>query len=361
MRHREVLTRRAASNMAALRMDRTTAMAEGDTARVTLLDTLASCGADILVYRPQLQHYVLLFGDIEKADHVALMIPGVGDGSDLCHGWIPGAMNVFDASPDTAVILWKGYDNPPDLVAAAEDSIACDEDLIIAASELTAFVDSLQLDPDQSLTVVAHSFGSVVLGAALADCGLEVTDVVVAGSPGMTVDELRELHLSRAHFFTEQAPGDAVAELGIFGSAPSTPTFGGTRMATNAPNHPPVSEHSEYFEAGSEALENIADVVTGHYEEVEIQRVGFPEVAGGLVAWALRLPAAPVRLAGRHYRGPGFRFMTNWCRLVDFKASETGNLVTVLLDANERALGRLAHILGTVDEPGTADAPVSPS
>jgi len=352
MRHQEVLTRRAASNMAALRMDRTTAMAEGDTARVTLLDTLSSCGADILVYRPQLQHYVLLFGDIEKAAHVAIMIPGVGDGSDLCNGWIPGAMNVYDASPDTAVILWKGYDNPPDLVAAAEDSIVCDEDLIIAASELTAFIDSLALHPEQSLTVVAHSFGSVVLGAALADCGLEVTDVVVAGSPGMTVDELRELHLSQSHFFSEQAPGDAVAELGIFGSVPSAPTFGGTRMATNAPDHPLVSEHSEYFEADSEALENIADVVTGHYEDVEVQRPGFPDVAGGLVSWAMRLPAAPVRMAGRHYRGPGFRLMTDWCRLVDFKASETGNLVTVVLDVNERVLGRLARLLGAVEDRG---------
>ncbi len=336
-------------------MDLAGATAEGDTARVALLETLAHCGADILVYRPQLQHYVLLFGDIEEAGHVAIMVPGVGDGADLCDEWVPGAMNLFGASPDTAVILWKGYDNPPDLMAAAEGSVACDEDVVIAASELTAFVDSLDLDPAQSLTVVAHSFGSVVLGAALADCGLEATDVVVAGSPGMTVDELRELHLSQAHFFAEQAPGDAVAELGIFGSPPGEPTFGGTRMATNAPDHPLVSEHSAYFEAGSEALENIADVVTGHYEDVVVHRAGFPEVAGGLVAWAMRLPAVPARVAGRHYQGPGFRLMTNWCRLVDFKASETGNLVCALLDVNERALGWLARRIGAVDAERSPD------
>ena len=354
MRGKEVLTRRAASNLAAVRMDLANATAEGDATRVALLETLATCGADILVYRPQLQHFVLLFGDIETAQHVAVMVPGVGDGADLCDEWVPGAINLYDASPETAVILWKGYDNPPDVMAAAEESIVCDQDLVMAASELTTFVDSLELEPGQSLTVVAHSFGSVVLGAALADCGLEVTDVVVAGSPGTTVDEQRELHLSQAHFFAEQAPGDAVAELGIFGSAPSEPTFGGTRMSTNAPNHPGVSAHSEYFEAGSEALENIADVVTGHYEDIEIQLAGFPEVAGGLVAWAMRLPAVPLRMAGRHYRGPGFRLLSNWCRLVDFKASETGNLVTVLLDTNERVLRWMAHRLGAVGEHAAA-------
>ncbi len=351
MRGREVLTRRAASNLAAVRMDLAGATVEGDEARVALLETLITCGADILVYRPQLQHYVLLFGDAASAAHVAVMVPGVGDGTDMCHEWVPSAINLFDASPDTAVILWKGYDNPPDLMAAAEGSIVCDADLVTAASELTAFIGSLEIDPGQTLTVVAHSYGSVVLGAALADCGLEVTDVVVAGSPGMTVDELRDLHLDEAHFFAEQAPGDAMAELGIFGSAPSAPTFGGTRMSTNAPDHPEVRDHSEYFEAGSEALENIADVVAGDYADVMVEHAAFPEIAGSLVAWAMRLPAAPARMAGRHYRGPGFRVATNWCRLVDFKASETGNLVTVLLDANERVLTWLAYRIGAVPEP----------
>ena len=116
---------------------------------------------------------------------------------------------MFDAAESTAVVLWKGYDNPADIVAAAAGSIECGEDLLVAAGDLTAFVASLSLRPDQSLTLIAHSFGSIVAGAALADCGLQVTDVVVAGSPGMTVDELRDLHIEQSHFFSEQAPGDA--------------------------------------------------------------------------------------------------------------------------------------------------------
>ena len=70
------------------------------------------------------------------------------------------------------MVLWKGYDNPVDLLAAAAGSIECNDDLVTAAQDLTEFVDSLSTRARAVLTIVAHSFGSVVTGAALADCGL---------------------------------------------------------------------------------------------------------------------------------------------------------------------------------------------
>jgi hypothetical protein len=350
------LRRRAASNAVAVQRDLARAEAEGAADRIRLLQTLLSCGGDILLYRPQLQHYAIRFGDMDSARHVAVFVPGVGDSANLCDDWIPEAKTLFEAAESTAVVLWKGYDNPVDVAAAAAGAIECSQDLVAAARDLTAFVASLSLRPEQSMTVIAHSFGSIVLGAALADCGLQCTDVVVAGSPGMTVDDLRDLHLTRSHFFSEQAPGDVIAELGIFGAPPASPSFGGTRMRTNAPGHPDVEAHSGYFEAGSEALENIVDVVTGNYDGVERHRAAFPEIAGGLVAWVLRMPAVPVRRAGRHYRGPGYRLLTDWCRLVDLGASQTGNLVTGALDESERALLWLAHRVGALAD----EDPVAP-
>ena len=342
------MSRRAAGNLAAAKRDLAGATEEGDEDRIRLLRTLVTSGGDILVYRPQLEHYALLFGDLETAEHVAVVVPGVGDGTKLCQDWIPDALNLYEASTSTGVVLWKGYDNPADVLAAATGSIECNEDVAAAAHHLTEFVASLSLEPEQSLTVVAHSFGSIVTGAALADAGLEVTDVVVAGSPGMTVDGLRDLHLQQSHFFSEQAPGDAVAELGVFGTAPASPGFGGTRMRTNAPDHPPVTAHSRYFEPGSAALENMVDVVTGRYDDILQQRAAFSEIAGGLVAWVLRMPAVPLLAAGRHYRGPGFRLLVNWCYLVDLGASETGNLVCEVLDEGERALLWSARRVGAV-------------
>ena len=360
MRGKELLSRRAADNIAAAKRDLAGATEDGDKDRITLLRTLLSSGGAILVYRPQLEHYALVFGDLATTEHVAVVVPGVGDGTNLCRDWIPDARNLYEACNSTAVVLWKGYDNPADILAAAAGSIECNEHLAAAAHDLTEFVAGLSLEPEQSLTVVAHSFGSIVTGAALADAGLEVTDVVVAGSPGMTVDGLRDLHLQQSHFFSEQAPGDAVAELGVFGAAPASPEFGGTRMRTNAPDHPPVTAHSHYFEPGSAALENMVDVVTGRYDEILRQRAAFPEIAGGLVAWALRMPSVPLLAAGRHYRGPGFRLLVNWCYVVDLGASETGNLVCEVLDEGERALLWSAHRVGAVPHPAHRPHPAHP-
>jgi pimeloyl-ACP methyl ester carboxylesterase len=339
----EVLSKQAAANLAMARQDLAELRGAADDAHSTLLHTLIECGGHIVLYRPALQHYAVLFGDLDTARHVAVVVPGVGDGTDLCHDWIPGARNLYEAAEATTVILWKGYDNPSDLLAAAAGSIECNDVLVTAASDLTAFVASLSVRPHQSLTVVAHSFGSIVTGAALADCGLQCTDVVVAGSPGMTVDELRQLHVEESHFFSEQAPGDPIAELGVFGTAPTSPTFGGTRLSTNAPNHTVVRAHSEYFEPGSQALENIVDIVMGRYGDVVDHRSTLAEISGGLVAWCLRLPTVPLRAAGRHYNGPGFRVLVNGVRLVELGASETGNLVSVVLDESGRVMAWAVH------------------
>ena len=143
------------------------------------------------------------------------------------------------------------------------------------------------------VTVVAHSFGSMVTGAALAHHGLECTEVVVAGSPGMTVDDLRQLHLDGAHFFTEEAPGDPVAELGVYGTEPTrrcsaAPACGPTPRARGGPRPLRV-------------LRPRVRVARQHRgrRDRPLRRGGRPrghlaESAGGLVAWALRLPTLPV-------------------------------------------------------------------
>lgn len=333
-----------AANRAAARRDLAAARAAGDVARAALLEALLADGA-LVLYRPARAHYGVRLGHVDDARHVAVMVPGVGTDVNLASQWLPSARHLYDAAPSTSVVLWKGYDEPPDLVAAAERTVACDDELHRAAADLTAFVHSLSVRADQTVTVVAHSFGSVVTGAALAHHGLTCTAVVVAGSPGMTVDDLRQLHLDDAHFFSEEAPGDAVAELGLFGAEPTSPVFGGTRMRTNAPGRVPVQAHSAYFTPGSAALENIVDVVTARYDDIDVHRPSLAESAGGLVAWALRLPTMPVGVVARHYRGPGFRVLVNVRHLADLSANQAGNAVREGLDAGGRAVARAEEYL----------------
>ena len=340
------MTGPAESNLEAAKADLAAALDEGNLVRQQLLQTLIECGGEILLYQPVRDHYAVQFGAFERVRHIAVVVPGVGDDTNLCEDWVPGAYNLFTAAESTAVIMWKGYDNPRSVMAAAIGSVECNDHLMDAGGELAEFVRSLPLLSHHSVTIVAHSFGSLVTGAALADHGLEVTDVVVAGSPGMSVDGLRELHVSSAHFFSEEAPGDAIAELGVFGASPTSPLFGGTRMRTNAPGHVEVRSHSSYFVPGSEALENIANVVTGRYARIERHRGTVPEIAGGAVSWAIRLPTVPLRLVGRRYRGPGFRLAENAFRLVDFAAARTEEVVRDAVEEAEDVLAWVALRVG---------------
>jgi pimeloyl-ACP methyl ester carboxylesterase len=326
------------ANLATVHADLAAARAAGDADRVALLEALVATGGSLLVYRPERGHYAVLLGSVERARHVAVVVPGVGDDTNLREQWLPSAVHLYEAADATSVILWKAYDNPPDLVRAAVESVGGDARLLAAAGELAEFVRSLPLRAEQTLTVVAHSFGSTVTGVALADFDLRCTDVVVAGSPGMTVDTLHQLHVSESHFFSEQAPGDAIAELGVFGAEPTSPTFGGTRMRTNAPDHVEVRAHSSYFEPGSEALENIVDVVTGRYGRIAPNHSTVAEAVGGLVAWALRIPMVPVERVTRRYRGPGFRLLVDAGHLADMGASQTGNAVCVGIDTGGRLI-----------------------
>ncbi len=345
----------AAANELTARRDLAAARTAGDSRRAVLLEALLSSGGSLVVYRPERDHYAVQLGGLADAHHVAVLVPGVGTDIDLRSQWLPSAANLYAAAESTTVILWKGYDEPPDLVVAVERTVVCDDGVRRAAARLAAFVRALPLARHQTVTVVAHSFGSVVAGAALAHHDLPCDAVVVAGSPGMTVDDLRQLHVDDAHLFTEEAPGDPVAGLGAFGAEPTSPLFGGTRMRTNAPGHPTVSTHSEYFTPGSESLENIVHVVTSHYDEVTVQSASLAESAGGLVAWALRLPTLPVGVVARHYRGPGFRVLVDTRRLADLAANEAGSAMCEGLDAAGRAVSWLARHAVAGADAGTAD------
>ena len=65
-------------------------------------ETLLSCGGEILLYRPQLQHHAIRFGDMDGARHVAVFVPGVGDSANLCDDWIPEAKTLFEEAESTS-------------------------------------------------------------------------------------------------------------------------------------------------------------------------------------------------------------------------------------------------------------------
>jgi hypothetical protein len=174
---------------------------------------------------------------------------------------------------------------------------------------LASFADGLFLAEGRDLVVVAHSNGSVVAGQALANDGLRADRVVVAGSPGMDVDWSVDLHTDSGAFYALRAPGDFVAnDLSGHGTDPSSPMFGGTRLATNGDGFDPVSGHSEYFDPNTQSLKSVVDVINDVVVPGDVQgdsagdwtRAWVDEVSS--VVDVNRLVSGVV---ADHYDGPG--------------------------------------------------------
>jgi pimeloyl-ACP methyl ester carboxylesterase len=122
------------------------------------------------------------------------------------------------------------------------------------------------------VTLVGHSYGSTVVGAALQAGPRRADDLVLLGSPGVLADRVDRLGFSGRRVYVGEAALDPVADLGVFGRDPGDPQFGATRIRADAPPGAPwpdrVTAHSHYFDARSESLRNIARVVVGRGSDV---------------------------------------------------------------------------------------------
>jgi hypothetical protein len=92
-----------------------------------------------------------------------------------------------DRGASTSVVSWLGYDAPE-----ADGSVVTTGRADASAQDLRSFTHGLreshQGEPTH-MTVLGHSYGSTMVGAATSGGeGLGADDVVVVGSPGMTVD-----------------------------------------------------------------------------------------------------------------------------------------------------------------------------
>jgi hypothetical protein len=249
---------------------------------------------------------VIARGDPGTARHIAVHVPGTGAelagiGHDLDRSdalWAAGTR--LAAGAPLATVTWLGYDAPDTIPEAVFRHPA-----EAGGPRLDRFVDGLRAaaqqesgspgsptppTPPAHLTVIGHSYGSTLLGAAdRAGDGLAADDVIVAGSPGMTVDRASELHLNARHIWAEAAEGDPVPHAGAPflsghgglplalrpedapGTAPSDQEFGANRLATD------TRGHSAYWEEDSLSLENQARVVTGRYDETVLEQGTRPE------------------------------------------------------------------------------------
>ena len=146
---------------------------------------------------------VLALGDLDSADDVALLVPGIGNTPDDDVGRLTGdaedlaaAARVAAPGSTVATVVWLGYRTPntpweiAGRAAATRGGAALSASLAgLAAARTRAGA------PRARTTVVAHSYGTVVVDEAADVPGRLAADaVVLLGSPGME-DDARALEV----------------------------------------------------------------------------------------------------------------------------------------------------------------------
>ncbi|MFG2882327.1 alpha/beta hydrolase [Streptomyces sp. NPDC048297] len=224
---------------------------------------------------------IIANGNPDTADHQAVYVPGTESDLGNIEGGINRMVNVWheaDAKSDgksVSTITWLGYDAPDSVWKDAPfPNYAYD-----GAPAFNHFLDGLEAshsgDSEPHRTVIAHSYGSTLVGAAAQTGHLNADDVIFAGSPGVRVSGADEMDVPKGHVWNEEADGDPVPDIGRWGHGgdrfiiPSDQEFGANQMTTDTEGHSGYWDETSY--GPSRSLLNQALVVVGKGDNVPLK------------------------------------------------------------------------------------------
>ncbi|MEU6204199.1 alpha/beta hydrolase [Micromonospora musae] len=234
----------------------------------------AAQGRRFLVFDPRGDgRAVEVLGDLDTADRIAVLVPGVGSTlPDFDRGLggiarrspagqaraLQEAVRAADPGARVAVLAWLGYDAPDGVLAAAGPAPAHR-----GAAALRATLRGLAAHhPSATVTVVGHSYGALVAGLAVDHAPAQVTDVVTLGGVGTGVDRAAGLGPGR-RIWAAEAPDDWIRRVppvrlpGLgHGRRPADPDFGARALPAAD-----VHGHDGYLVPGTSTLAAVAAVV----------------------------------------------------------------------------------------------------
>ncbi|MET9182986.1 alpha/beta hydrolase [Kitasatospora aureofaciens] len=206
-------------------------------------------------------------GNPDKAQHTAVFVPGTG----TVFAGVPGQMDhirrLQSAAEDkagdesVAVVSWLGYETPE----WGDASVAFTDRGDAGAPDLRNFTKGLRVAEGDNgvcshLTVMGHSYGTYVVGAAARDGGgVNADDILALGSPGMGVDTAAGLNIDPKHVWVGTARDDFIREVGgdLSGRAPYNSYFGGQNIQID------TSGHGGYWDSASQSLANQGRIIAG--------------------------------------------------------------------------------------------------
>jgi hypothetical protein len=237
---------------------------------------------------------ILAIGNPDTARNTGVWVPGLSTTLGTTDGNVKRMIDMTNAADsltpnqpnDVSTVYWLGYD-APDL---DNTSVLQSDRSMAGRDSYLNFMQSLRVTHDSDvghLVAMGHSYGSTVVGEAAKTGQLPVDDIVVAGSPGMHVDNASQLMTDPRHVWAGASDSDPVANSGALldsgndvvdssplkefvetkadashGLAPSDQSFGGNVWKAD------TKGHTHYWENGSESLNNQARVLAGAYNKV---------------------------------------------------------------------------------------------
>ncbi|WP_181786759.1 alpha/beta hydrolase [Mycobacterium shimoidei] len=224
-------------------------------------------------------HAAVSINNPDTATRNAIFVPGTGQDLAAFNGADTKSRDMYEAAlradpslkaGDVAVTTWMGYDRPMDVFAARHPDPA-----LGGAGALDSFESGMRashVGPPSIDTVIGHSYGSTLVGAAASGGHqLDANNVIAVGSPGMLVNDVSGMNLDPgAKVYATLANNDIIGPTGLvtqftLGPEPVSPGFGATILAA-APGPTTnwgVDAHSSYWAPGNIALANMGSVIAG--------------------------------------------------------------------------------------------------
>lgn len=227
-------------------------------------------------------HVAVSYGNPDTAANTAVYVPGTGSTLAGAGGDLGRAQALYDTAPGgMASVYWLGYDAPgwPPPIGHDPDYGPANQKYADAGAPLlAAFVNSLNArhQGTTNVTMLGHSYGSTVVGDALADYGLHAQGAIFVGSPGVVADTAAGLHLDPGHVWASKMQFDPVPSISApldplkwfddhslrFGNDPTSSAFGGRTFDSDDGSNA-LHAHSDYWDPRGPGLGNMSKIVLG--------------------------------------------------------------------------------------------------
>ncbi|WP_370327254.1 alpha/beta hydrolase [Euzebya sp.] len=264
--------------------------------RIAMLEGWIADDRQIIAFEPPTTllggdaRIVEVFGDLETADHVGVLVPGITTDLDSYEGGLATSARDFRgaAGESTAVVAHLGYDAPDSLTDGAT---LTGERARGAAPDLAGFVNSLDADGrDRDVTLVGHSYGSRVAAEAT-QLGTDVDNLVLIGSPGTGVETAGDLGVDPQDVYIGRNGDDPIRHVGTIEGGVDGVLGGiddvlGTDLDTGDLGHgrdpvddgyggqlidaPPTGGHGGYFDPLAGVGESVVAIIDGRPEDAHV-------------------------------------------------------------------------------------------